>query len=126
MHSATFQIEVQLPSREDFVAKYKPYGPWVNGPGKFLFDLLMTPENFLRARFATEMGGLPAVAGVAHLCDAAAREQGFELRDDKFAKQAIGAICCVLLEANGFEKSGESRAIPHPAFTKGTVYQEKK
>lgn len=125
MRSTTFQIEVQLPSREEFVAKYKPYGPWVNGPGKFLFDLLMTPENFLRARFATQLG-MPAVSGVANLCSLAATEQGFQLKEDKFAKQAIGAMVCVLLEANGYEKSGESKAITHPAFTKGAVYKEKK
>ena len=121
---STFQIAVEVPTVETFASLYPPYGPWARGEGKFLFDLLMTPENFLRARFATELG-FPGVAGIAHLCDAAAQNQGSELREDKFAKQAIGAIICVLLEANGLKKTSERKAIPHPAFTKGTVYKEK-
>lgn len=125
MRSMSFQFEVQLPSIEEFTAKYPPYGPWAKGKGKFLFDLLMTPENFLRARFATELGGLPAVAGIAHICDLAAKEQGIDLKTDRFAKQAIGAIVCVLMEANGFQKTAERKAIPAAAFTKGTVYKEK-
>lgn len=124
MRSVLFQFEVQLPSIQDFAAKYPPYGPWAEGKGKFLWDLLMTPENFLRARFATELG-LPAVAGVAHICDLAAKKQGFDLKTDRFAKQAVGAMICVLMEANGLEKTGERKAISHQAFTKGTVYKEK-
>ena len=124
MRSTVFEIEVQLPEVADFASDYPPYGPWAKEKGKFLFDLLMTPENFLRARFATELG-LPAVAGVAAICDAAAKQQGFDLREDKFAKQAIGAIISVLMDKNGFEKTGERKAIPHSAFTKGTLFQKK-
>lgn len=122
MRSTVFEIEVNLPEVADFAAAYPPYGTWANEKGSFLFSLLMMPENFLRARFATEMG-LPAVAGVAAVCDAAAAKKGFDLKDDKFAKQAIGAMICVLMEANGYEKTGERKAIPHSSFTKGTVYR---
>ena len=122
MRSAVYNLEVQLPEVADFATKYPPYGPWVREKGKPIFDLLMTPENFLRARFATELG-LPAVAGVAEVCDTAAKQQGFDLKDDKFVKQAIGAIIAVLMQANGFDKTSDRKAIPHPTFAKGTIYK---
>ena len=122
MRSTKFCVEINFPTIGEFALSYPPYGPWARGAGQFLFELVMSEEIFLRARFATEMG-LPAVAGIAAVCDAAARARGFELRDDKFSKQAIGAAVCVLLEANGFEKTSERRAIPHAAFTKGTIYR---
>lgn len=39
-----------------------------------------------------------------------------------FEKQAIGALVRILMEANGFKKTGIKRAIAHREFTKGEVY----
>ncbi len=116
-----FQIEVEIPTLEEFAAKYPPYGNWAREQGRPIFDLLTEPENFLRARFATELG-LPAVAGIAHLCEAIFGEG---LKNDFFVKQAIGAIVATLLEANGFVKTGERKAITQKSFTKGMTYKEK-
>lgn len=84
----------------------------------------MTPESFNNARVATLVFGLPAVAGIAEACWQAVQQQNdIEWRD--FVKQYIGALVCTLMEANGFEKTGEKRAVPHPKFTKGEVYRLK-
>lgn len=117
------KIEVEIPSIEEFAARYPPYGPFAAGEGKFLFGLL-TAENFLRCRFACELN-LPAIVGIASICDDAAEKQNIDLKQDNFKKQALGAMVSVLMEANGWEKTGERKAVSQRAFSKGAIYKIK-
>ena len=118
---AEYVLPVQLPSVDEFAQRFPQYGGYARGDGEFLFRVVMTPESFNYARVATLVFGLPAVAGVAEACVAAVEQQNVvEWRD--FIKQYIGALVCVLMEANGFEKTGVKRAVPHKKFTKGEVY----
>lgn len=116
--SRAFETKVQIPSAEEFGAKYPQYGSRPMGGGREFFRLIMQPASFLKAAFATDELDLPAVAGVAKLC--AEASYGRLAAADK---QYIGALVCALMEANGYKKTGKKKAIPHKAFTKGEVYE---
>jgi hypothetical protein len=121
--ATTYTLPVNVPSLEDFASsRFKQYGNFAQGEGRYLFDLIMSPESFNTARIATLTFNLPAASGVAESCyQAALRESKANLRN--FDKQFIGAVICVLMESNGFEKTGKKKAIPHSAFTKGEMYR---
>jgi hypothetical protein len=107
---------------EAFAARYRPYSRFVQNEGRFLFDLLISPDSFNRAQVATVDLDLPAVAGVAKISYEAVQAQAVVEWSD-YVKQYIGALICTLLEANGFQKTGVKRAIPHHGFTKGEMYR---
>jgi hypothetical protein len=115
-------LTVNVPDLADFGAKYKQYGQFARGEGGFLFELLMRPSSFIRMIVATLDLELPAVAGVAKICYEAV-SQNPAVDWNYHTKQYIGAVACTMMEANGFNKTGRKKAIPHPGFTKGEVYE---
>jgi hypothetical protein len=122
MRSETLHLSVNVPSLEEFAARFPHYGPFAREGGRFLFDIVMSPASYVDARAATLVFDLPAVAGVAKACtEAFSQQTAVEWRD--YIKQYIGALVCTLMEANGFAKTGEKRAIPYRGFTKGEVYR---
>jgi hypothetical protein len=121
MKTESFELPVRLLSVDEFAARFPQYGQFARTDGQFLFELLMSPASYDQARVATSHLDLPAVAGVAKICYQAVQAQTVvEWRG--FLKQFIGAVVCALMEANGFEKTGTKKAVPHPAFTKGEFY----
>jgi hypothetical protein len=115
-------LRVAIPSVDEFARKYRNYGPLARGDGRFLFDLLMSPDAYNRASVATLELELPAVAGIAKMCyQAVEKQQTIEWNDN--VKRFIGAVVCCLMEANGYQKTGMKKAIPHHAFTKGEFYR---
>lgn len=120
MVSHQFILNVNIPNLDEFRQRFPQYGSFARGDGSILFDLIMTPDSFVRAMIATELG-LPAVAGVANNC-VKVIERDSTLLLSGHVKQFIGAITCTLMEANGFRKTGTKRSIPHPGFTKGEFY----
>lgn len=122
MTTQTVSLQVQIPSQDEFARRFPQYGPFAAGEGRFLFDVVMGPTSFLCARVATEELDLPAVAGVAKTVYEATSRQA-AVPWSGFLKQYIGALVCTLMEANGFEKTGAKRAIPHEAFTRGELYR---
>lgn len=122
MEVRSFELPVRLPPIEEFAARYRPYSRFVQNEGRFLFDLLISPGSFNRAQVATIDLDLPAVAGIARISYEAVQAQtNVEWND--YVKQYIGALICTLLEANGFQKTGVKKAIPHQGFTKGEMYR---
>lgn len=121
MKAATYTLPVKLPSVEEFAAKYRAYGGYANTGGRFLFDTIVSPEGYNFARSVTLVFGLPAVAGIAKMVDDAVNAQG-TVKWDNYLRQYIGAVVCMLMESNGFQKTGVKRSIPHRRFTKGEVY----
>jgi hypothetical protein len=122
MNVDQFVLSVHLPTMEEFAERFPQRARYARNEGEFLFSVVMTPESFNNARVATLVFHLPAVAGVAETCWQAVQQQNaIEWRD--FVKQYIGALVCALMEANGFEKTGEKRAVPHQKFTKGELYR---
>ena len=116
---AKFETSVVIPNVNDFASSYPHYKNRATTTGKVFFDLVMTPESFLKAACATDDLDLPGVAALAKQCFEAA---GGSLSGTD--KQYIGALVCALMEANGYRKTGTKRAIPHKAFTKGEVYRK--
>lgn len=116
-----FKHTVNVPTVDELSHSYPHYKPFAEGEGKRLFELLTAPLQHLKARFATEDLGLPAVAGVANDCELYCNESGTQMTP--FVKQFIGAVVCVSMERNGFKKTGIKRSIPHKAFNKGEFYE---
>ena len=121
METKTFMLDAQLPSVDEFAERFPQYGNFAKREGRFLFDILVTPESFVRAKFATELG-LPAVTGIAQISYHTVVEQS-SLEWRGFLKQFIGAVVCVLMESNGFEKTGQKKSVSVPNFTKAEFYQ---
>jgi hypothetical protein len=87
----------------------------VTGTGEALFSRIMQPTVLQLAQSAAEFG-LPSVLAIA-----------IELADGQdplspFERQFCGAVVCVLMEANGYQKTGKKRSVPHRLFTTGEVY----
>ena len=121
MRKESVNLEAQIPDLRDFEERFPQYGPFARNEGNFIFNTIMSPFSFFRARIATEMN-LPAVSGIAELCFHATAQQNI-VPFNGFLKQYIGALVCCLMEANGYSKTGKKKAIPHNAFTKGEFYQ---
>jgi hypothetical protein len=121
MQLVEFRFEASIPSHEDFGERFPQYKNYASTEGRLVFDLLMSPASLNSATVATAMG-FAAVTGIAESAVQEFVRGGKELTD--FDKQFIGAVVCSLMEANGYEKTGKKRSIPHKAFTKGEVYQK--
>jgi hypothetical protein len=119
METRPFDFVASIPSVEDFGARFRQYKNHAAGEGRAVFDLLMTPEALIYSKVATEME-FPAVAGIA---EKAMREIHSHREHTDFDKQFIGAVVCVLMEANGYHKTGTKKSIPHKDFTKGELYE---
>ncbi len=123
MDMQTYSTQVNVPDVNDLAALYPQYAPFARADGKFIFELIASPASYINARMATEELGLPAVAGVAKICHEAVQAQTV-VAWNSYLKQYIGAVVSMLMQANGFQKTGIKKAIPHPAFTKGEVYKQ--
>lgn len=121
MQPQSYVLQVNVPSVQEFSSKYKQYGPLAHGPAHFLFEVLTSPDSFIRAKMATILGH-PAIDGPAELAYQAVANQDAIVWDARI-KQFCGAVVCCLMEANGYRKSGERKSVRHHAFTKGEFYR---
>ena len=118
MRTVTYRKTVVLKNVDEFAARFPQYGPLARGEGRALFDAAMRAEVFNDADALTRVQGLPAVTAVAVAVD--------ELVGGALTgadRQFLGAVTCVLMEANGYAKTGRKRAIPHPGWSRGEVYE---
>ena len=111
-------MKVSLPSLEEFAERFPHYGPRAADEGRLFFDLVMRPETFVDADALTRVLRLPAVTAVSSTASEVLR--GKLTGTDR---QFLGALVCTLMEANGYEKTGQKRAIPHPHWNRGEVYR---
>ena len=121
MKSEMFSCKVNVPTLDEFAEAFPHYGPFSRGAGRFLFDLITSPEAHVRLSVVSEELNLPAVAGIGKRCHAEARRH--KVLWNGYLKQFIGAVVCSSMEANGFEKTKVKKAVPLPMFTKGEVYR---
>ncbi len=121
MQTQTINETVQIPEVDDFIKKYPRYTKLVSGEGRFLFNLIMQPKVLNAARVVADFG-LPSVLVVAEQCRAAVEEAAGPVSLDSFTKQFIGAAVCVLMEANGYMKTGTKKSVPHASFSTGEFY----
>ena len=122
MDTRTIEFRVNIPSVNEFAGHYPQYGPLARNDFNFLFELLMSPDAYIKGRVATLDFELPAVAGIASMCYQAVQEQQ-TIQWNGLLKQFVGAVMCSLMMANGFEKTATKKAIPHHSFTKGEFYR---
>ena len=124
METKNYVYPVNLPTIDEFGERFPQYKKFAMNEGKLLYEIIISPESFIRARVVTLVLQLPALTAVANDC-----YQNLETRDelDNFntKKQFIGAVVCKLMEDNGFEKTGKKKSVPVNYFTKGEVYQPK-
>ena len=121
MQKQSIKLKAQIPDLDDFERRFPQYGPFARNEGNFIFNTIMNPLSFFRAKFATELN-LPAVSGIAEICFHTTDQQN-TIPFDGFLKQYIGALICSLMEANGFSKTGKKKSVPHHAFIKGEFYR---
>lgn len=119
MKTQAVHVEVQIPSVDDFVRSYPHYAA-VRAVERDLFELVVTPENFLAADAVTERLGMPAVSAVADMVAEHCRTRGGLTG---FQKQLTGAVVCALMQANGYAKTGTKRSIARPGWSRGEVYR---
>ena len=121
----THPVTCQLPTVTEFATRFPRYGNFAANEGKFLFDLLMTPESFIAAEVATAELDRPAVAGVAKRIRQAVRLIPANQRPRKWGalKQFCGAVICTLMEVNNYRKTGLKRAVGVRGFNRGEVYR---
>lgn len=122
MRSIEHTISINIPDVADVATSAPQYARFAQEEGRFIFEAVMNPEAFLRARAVTLALNLPAVAGIASMYEQAFRG-GRELDSDKHSRHAVGSFVRIMMEANGFRKTGRKRAVPHPAFSKAEVYE---
>ncbi len=120
MKADTFMISVIIPSVDEFAERYPQYRNIATKRGRRLFNKIMTAENVVLLQAVTISVGLPAVAGIANFC------YGFVTRSDNikwdsYTKQFIGAVVCMMMESNGFEKVGRKR-VPQKYFGRGSLF----
>lgn len=121
MQTQSYSTQVNVPSVEEFAAKYRSYGPLARNEANFLFNVLVSPESFVRADVATALGH-PAIDGAAEMAYQAVASQAVVEWSDNL-KRFCGAAICSLMEANGYQKTGEKRSARHHAFSKGEFYK---
>lgn len=122
MERKVIEVSANCPSVEEFSKKYRQYGPYAQGEGKNLFQILTTVESFMRMKMSTELN-LPAVSGVAEVAHRVCVSDSVEFTQR--TKQFIGAVTCMMMEENGYEKENKKKTIPHALFTKGELYRNK-
>ena len=120
METQTYTLSFNRPSVDEFALHYPQYGNLVRNEGLAFFDLIMTPESFLSAQAVTVDLGRPAIAGIARKVTPILKQH---IDRKNLFKQYIGAVVCVLMEANGFEKTNEKKSVQYPGFNRGEVYK---
>ena len=109
-------LEFNLPALDKFSAMFPQYGNIAREDKKGLVRLVFSLNGLIRTVAASDLE-LPAVAGIARDCS----QNVASLTSTD--KQFVGALTCALLLANGYEKTGVKRSIPHPDWSKGEVYK---
>jgi hypothetical protein len=98
--SSSYTVACQIPTLVEFAARYPRYGNFAANEGRFLFDLLMTPDSFFAAEVATVDLDRPAIAGVAKRVpkqqehrarrpDALGNERGVDTPEERRSEQAL-------------------------------------
>ncbi len=118
MTTVSFQKKVHIPSVQEFLAKYPHYAA-VTSSERFLYDAVMTPDNFIAGMVVTESMEMPAVSAIADKVKKICGAHG-GLTD--FRKQLTGALVCNLMESNDYEKTGRKRSISRSDWSKGELY----
>lgn len=120
MKDISYEKTVTVWNVDDFLKKYPRFGDLLNGDGRQLFDELMKPDIFISASVLAD-NGYPSVLAVAEKSKNIISKQA-STSAVNFYKQFIGSVICVLMEANGYKKTGKKKSVPHESFSTGECY----
>lgn len=120
MDDLKFKKDVTVWDHSEFLEKYPRFKEFLSGDGGKLFDEIMKPDVFVSASVLADKG-YPSVLAVAEQSKLIISEQGAP-GAISFCKQFIGSVICVLMEANGYKKTGKKKSVPHESFSTGECY----
>ena len=124
MRIQNYTVRVSVPTLDEFAEHYPRYGGLARGDGRFVFDLVMTPETFVAARTVTEALGLPAVSAIAKECYRLYDKRAGQISAEwNTIKQFTGAVICTLMEANGYKKTGRKLSVSVKHWNRGEFYK---
>ena len=124
MNVKIVKYSVCIPSVEEFGDVFPQYGHHSKREGRWLYRKIMVPENFKAMEVVTLTLGLPAIAGVAEMCYDAVFNHEYT-GWFRFTRQYIGAVVCMMMMENGFERTGRVRSVRGTMFSKGAMYRLK-
>jgi hypothetical protein len=115
-----YKKTITLWNTDEFLGKYPRFKEFLNGDGRQLFDEIMKPDVFVNASVLADKG-YPSVLAVAEQSKSIISKQE-PSGAASFCKQFIGSVICVLMEANGYKKTGKKKSVPHESFSTGECY----
>ena len=113
-------ISAMIPDLQDLAAKYPRHTGMAQGVMNPVWSLASTPETFLVAKALATLG-FPPVTAIADEVENLHRAGHVAAQWD-LTKQFSGVAIAVLMESNGYVKSGRKRAVPHDAWNVGTCF----
>lgn len=124
MDRATFSLDVQIPSLNDFCALHPNLAAIASREGHPFFREIMTAGSFVACASVTDLLHLPAVAGVAARLEKVATERGKPMTDQE--KQFVGNVVADIMEANGYERTEKSGRVGVLPFNRGKIFRRTK
>lgn len=120
MENLLFEKTVTIWNVDEFLGKYPRFKEILNGDGRQIFDEILKPDVFVSASVLADKG-YPSVLAVAEQSTSIIAK--YESSGSaSFCKQFIGSVICVLMEANGYKKTGKKKSVPHKSFSTGECY----
>lgn len=110
--------------KAQFSQTHPSFASTIDGMPFDSWGALNTPEAFTKMKVATEDLELPALAGI--LKSVSQYILGAPAEKQDAIKRAYGALVCVIMEANGYRKTGIKKAVPPipvRIFSKAEFYE---
>lgn len=105
---------------DDLPANYHAYA---QGPGKPVFDAFRDLNAVYPALRSVTLAGLPAAFAMIELAERELRSADHSACWDDRLKKFLGFCTARAMARYGHRALGTKRAIPHPSFSRGEVYE---
>jgi len=123
MKSVIATYEINQPSLEDYNAKYVRM-PCNTKIKEALFDIISTPKNINEAIiFTTSTGSSPIAYYENKIQDAL--DSGSIPSLNSHEKQFVGSVTCMVMENNGWKKTGRKQRFSKGIFKSAEIYVKK-
>lgn len=119
MRTGTTQCIFKVPSRNEWVVAHPQKASSSTARALAIFDFLSKPGLILQAVLATEAFEMPPITGVALALNHEFPNLSIHER------QTIGSILCLIMELNGYSRTGRKRSIGFKPWSKGELYRRK-
>jgi hypothetical protein len=120
MKTIKIQKKIHQPEIEDYNSKY-PKIPCNSDQKHNIFGIITDPDNILRALIITEETGSSPVGFYERKLDTAIKN-GFLSELSWHEKQFVGTCICLVMEFNGWRKTGKKQRYSKGIFTSAERY----